>query len=172
MTLELLFPRAALKMAYLAMVADYERAGEILWYFDAVHQNFDGYLIYLAEAAQGHNLPFGFVPYHNYWLVEDEKRVLGELRLRHILNAELEIEGGHIGYTISPSARRKGYGTLQLRLGLEKARALGLGRVLVTCDDDNTASWKIIEHNGGALSGRSISPESGKLVRQYWIELD
>jgi predicted acetyltransferase len=103
---------------------------------------------------------YGFVPYHTFWLVQDETRILGELRLRHRLTEMLAIEGGHIGYNIRPSERRKGYGTLQLRLGLEKARGLRLTRVLVTCDDDNLPSAKIIETNGGVLSGRSISPES------------
>jgi predicted acetyltransferase len=171
MTLELLLPQISLKRAYLQMVVDFERAGETMWHFEAVHQNFTGYLLYLAEAAEGRSLPPGFVDYHNYWLVQDGKTVLGELRLRHRLTPELAVEGGHIGYCICPSARRQGYGTVQLRLGLQKARGLGLARVLVTCDDDNIASWKIIEHNGGVLGGRAISPESGKPVRQYWIEL-
>ena len=106
-----------------------------------------------------------------YWLVKDNEIVLGESRLRHRLTPALENEGGHIGYAIRPRQRRKGYGTCILRLTLEKARDMGLDRVLVTCDTDNLASARIIEKNGGALAGYGISPQSGIQVSQYWIDL-
>ena len=171
MALELLLPRAGLKDEYFDMMDEFEQAGETYWFFAEARKDFDAYLLKVAQYARGECLPFGFVPYDTFWLVRDGARILGELRLRHHLTDMLAIEGGHIGYNIRPSERRKGYGTLQLRLGLEKARGLGLTRVLVTCDDDNLPSAKIIEANGGVFSGRSISPESGVPVRQYWIEL-
>jgi len=91
--------------------------------------------------------------------------------LRHQLTPALEHEGGHIGYDIRPSARRRGFGTLILALTLERARILGLARALLTCDTDNTASARIIERNGGALAARVVSNRTGKLISQYWIEL-
>jgi len=97
--------------------------------------------------------------------------ILGESRLRHSLTPALEHHGGHIGYVIRPSQRRKGYGTLILALTLEKARALGIQRVRITCDTDNTGSVRIIEKNGGILSAQVISERSGKLISQYWIDL-
>ena len=171
MTLELVFPRAELKDEYFRVMDEFEQAGESYWFFAEARKDFAAYLQKITQYAQGVNLPYSFVPFHNFWLVQDNARILGELRLRHHLTEMLAIEGGHIGYNIRPSERRKGYGTLQLRLGLEKARELGLARVLVTCDDDNLPSAKIIEANGGVLSGKAISPESGVPVRQYWIEL-
>ena len=171
MAIELTDPRAELKDDYIRMMDEFEQAGETYWFFKDARKDFAAYLQKLADSARGANLPYGFVPYHAFWLVQDETRIIGELRLRHHLTDMLTIEGGHIGYNIRPSERRKGYGTLQLHLGLEKARGLGLTRVLVTCDDDNLPSAKIIEANGGVLSGRAISPESGVPVRQYWIEL-
>jgi len=66
--------------------------------------------------------------------------------------------------------RQRGYGTELLRLALIEARNLGIQPVRITCDDDNVASIKIIERNGGVLSGRAVSTESGKAVRQYWVE--
>jgi predicted acetyltransferase len=66
--------------------------------------------------------------------------------------------------------RRRGYGTALLRLALIEARARGIRRVRVTCDDDNLGSIKVIERNGGALDGRGVSKETGRTVRQYWIE--
>jgi len=43
--------------------------------------------------------------------------------------------------------------------------------ILITCDDDNTGSWKIIEKNGGILDNKINDPRDGKLVRRYWIEV-
>jgi predicted acetyltransferase len=171
MTIELVSPRIELEEEYLGMIVELERAGETYWFFAEARRDFAGYLQKIDEYARSERLPYGIVPYHTFWLVRDETRVLGQLHLRHRLTAALAIEGGHIGYNIRPSERRKGYGTLQLRLGLEKAHGLGLTHVLVTCDDDNLPSAKIIEANGGVLSGRAVSPESGVLVRQYWIEV-
>jgi len=93
----------------------------------------------------------------------------GELRLRHYLNPALEQEGGHIGYTIRPSSRGRGMGKELLRLGLLEARAMGIGCVLVTCDDDNPASIGVIEANGGREFEAGVSQWSGKAIRRYWI---
>ena len=171
MAIELLSPRIDLEDEYFSMMAEFERSGESYWFFADARRDFVAYLRKMDSYTRGEGLPSGFVPYHTFWLVQDETRILGELRLRHDLTKELAIEGGHIGYNIRPSERRKGYGKLQLRLGLEKARELGLTRVLVTCNDNNQASARIIEANGGVLSGRGISPDSGAIVRQYWIEV-
>ena len=92
-------------------------------------------------------------------------------RLRLGLNAALEVEGGHIGYDVRPSARRQGFGSLALQLTLREARQRGLERVLLTADADNHASTRIIEKCGGMLSEAATSPESGKPIRRYWIEV-
>jgi predicted acetyltransferase len=106
-----------------------------------------------------------------FWLVKNNQIILGESRLRHSLTPALEAYGGHIGYVIRLSQRRKGYGTLILKLTLEKARAIGIQRVRVTCDTDNIGSARIIERNGGMLSGYSVDPKNGKGTSQYWIEV-
>ncbi|MHB8934154.1 MAG: GNAT family N-acetyltransferase, partial [Bellilinea sp.] len=92
-------------------------------------------------------------------------------RLRHRLTPLLEEEGGHIGYDIRPSERGKGYATLLLALTLEKARESGMAGVLVTCDEDNIASARVIEKNKGQLLNTVVSQTSGKQVRRYWIDL-
>jgi len=48
---------------------------------------------------------------------------------------------------------------------------MGLSRVLVTCDEDNLASRRVIEKNGGELASRGISERTGKPVLRYWIDL-
>lgn len=81
------------------------------------------------------------------------------------------MESGHIGYSVPPSERRKGYATGQLRLSLFKAKKLGLEKVLITCDKANIGSAKTIQKVGGILENEINSPDTGKIVQRYWIEL-
>ncbi len=165
---------------FLAMLEDYERAGETRYeYLDiATKADFKAYVRRLREVAKGIGLKPGWVPQTSYWLIETGGQVrdpslpiIGTLQLRHWLTPALEREGGHIGYAITPSRRGQGYGTRQLALGLEKARELGLDRVLVTCDTDNIASARVIQKNGGEFQDEVISDTSGKPVSRYWIDL-
>lgn len=110
----------------------------------------------------------GWVHATHWWLVEGDS-YLGAIDLRHRLNAFLLRSGGHIGYSIRPSARRRGLATWALGAVLPEARALGLGRVLITCDDDNVASARTIERNGGVLEDVRTTDEGIK--RRYWITL-
>jgi predicted acetyltransferase len=130
--------------------------------------NFESYMAQIERFRRGVALQPRLVPSSEFWLVKG-RRILGRISVRHRLNANLEIEGGHIGYDVRPSERRKGYGSLMLKLALEEARKMGLKRVLITCDTDNIASAKIIEKNGGIFEGHDISPMSGKQLNQYWV---
>ncbi|PWU47810.1 GNAT family N-acetyltransferase [Micromonospora globispora] len=102
------------------------------------------------------------------WIVEDD-RVLGGIALRHELNHFLLQVGGHIGYGIRPSARRRGLATWALGRMLEEARVLGLDRVLVACEAGNVASAKTIERQGGVLE--DVRDTELGTVRRYWIEI-
>ena len=95
--------------------------------------------------------------------------LLGAISLRHHLNDDLLHRGGHIGYGIRPSARGQGLATWALGAVLEPARALGLERVLVTCNDDNAASARTIERNGGVLE--DVRDHELGRFRRYWISL-
>ena len=102
------------------------------------------------------------------WIVEGD-RVLGGIALRHELNDFLLRIGGHIGYGIRPSARRRGLATWALGRMLGEARVLGLDRVLVTCAADNVASAKTIEHHGGVLE--DVRDTELGTVRRYWVTI-
>ncbi|WP_137991330.1 GNAT family N-acetyltransferase [Streptomyces vilmorinianum] len=110
----------------------------------------------------------GWVHATHWWIVDDGAYA-GAIDLRHELNDFLLRAGGHIGYSIRPSARRRGLATWALGAVLPEARALGLDRVLVTCDEDNLASARAIERNGGVLED-TRETELG-LKRRYWITL-
>lgn len=94
----------------------------------------------------------------------DGDTFLGSLAIRHELNDFLLNEGGHIGYSVRPSARRRGHATKALSDALPLARDLGISRVLVTCDEDNAGSRATIEKNGGIYE----DSRSGK--RRYWLD--
>ena len=113
-----------------------------------------------GDVARG----FAMVPDTKRWVAED-RELLGFLSVRHELNDFLLEEGGHIGYSVRPSARRRGVGTYAGAGGLEHLRSLGVDRALITCDDDNAASAATILRNGGVLE----DVRNGK--RRYWVEL-
>jgi predicted acetyltransferase len=104
----------------------------------------------------------------HWWIVEGDS-YLGAVDLRHCLSDVLLHIGGHIGYSIRPSARRRGLATWALGAVLPEARALGLERVLVTCDDDNIGSARTIERNGGVLE--DVRTTDIGIKRRYWISL-
>ena len=93
--------------------------------------------------------PAHWVPSTTWWWVEDDD-FLGRIVLRHHLTARLRLNGGHVGYDVRPSARRKGHASAMLAAVLPLARARGLDPVLVTCAPDNVASRRVIESNGGS----------------------
>jgi len=95
-------------------------------------------------------VPPGRVP-ATFLLAEVDGAIVGRVSIRHELNDYLERFGGHIGYAVRPAHRRRGYGRAILRQSLDVARSVGLSRVLLTCDDTNAASVRIIESCGGLL---------------------
>jgi predicted acetyltransferase len=97
--------------------------------------------------------------------------IVGRVSVRFELNEYLSERGGHVGYGVAPAHRARGYATEILRQAVARLRAEGVARVLVTCDDNNMASARVFEKNGGVLE--SISPPregDDKFVRRYWIE--
>ncbi len=100
---------------------------------------------------------------------KSDRKIVGNLQIRHFLNKKLLNHGGHIGDSVRPSERRKGYATEQIRLALDKCRELGINNVLMSCDKNNIGSAKSIQNNGGILENEIYV--GNELVQRYWISL-
>jgi len=176
--LELASPAMRWQAAYLAFLDDFAAASEQRIPggsgLELARADFAAFVQRLQDDERGVALKPGIVPSSAYWLLRhnaDGEMVLGVSSLRHALTPALEDVGGHIGYSIRPSERRRGYGTRILALTLTHARALGLERVLITCDTDNTGSARVIEKNGGVLASDGYSELTKTRVSRYWITL-
>ncbi len=114
------------------------------------------------QAREDAPRPAGWVPCTTLWWV-DGAEYLGRLAIRHRLTRVLLEVGGHIGYDVRPTARRRGHATAMLRTALPVARGLGIDPALVTCDSDNVGSRKVIEANGGVFED-----QRGDKLR-FWV---
>lgn len=115
-----------------------------------------------AGALEETPRPTGWVPGTTLWYVDGDE-FFGTLQIRHSLTPALRSVGGHIGYEVRPSARRQGHATRMLALSLPVAHELGIDPALVTCDDTNDASRRVIEANGG------IPDDQIGIKLRYWI---
>jgi predicted acetyltransferase len=167
--LSLITPSIAFEDEYRALVAETYAIDGL--FMRQVEEDFAAFVSRLTRESHGVGLQDGHVAQSTYWLVRDGVRLLGASRLRHYLNPALEEWGGHIGYNVRPCEWHKGYGTQLLTLTIAQARSLGLSRVLLMCFEDNIASKRIIEKNGGLLTSTGIEQETGKPYLRYVIDL-
>ena len=166
---ELIRPEARWQASFIEAVREFQAVDQRHLNLNSVwlEHHFDDFLL-LLEKRRTQPRP-GRVPETLYWLVEGDLWI-GRASLRHWLNDSLREVGGHIGYEIRPSQRRKGYGTLLCHLALEQAWAVGLERAMITCDETNIGSRKIIEANGGVFEKALRLPDHPVPVRHYWVE--
>lgn len=123
----------------------------------------DQILAQIQREASGTDLPPGRVP-ADFLVAEVDGIPVGRVSIRHALTPFLLEVGGHVGYAVAPEHRRRGYATAILRQSVARLAALGVDRVLVTCDDDNHASAAAIERCGGVLE--DVRGDK----RRYWID--
>lgn len=165
----LVAPAARYEASFLAALREFRAEGRLLELDpDRLAADFAGFVRALLGRADPARLAPGRSPETIFWLVAGDE-FLGRIAIRHALTAQLRWVGGHIGYEIRPSWRRQGHGRRILALALPRAAALGLDRVLVTCDADNTGSKKIIEANGGRLEDAIAVPGERAMKLRYWI---
>lgn len=100
-----------------------------------------------------------------------DRKVVGMIQVRHYFNEYLEKYAGHIGYSVRPSERRKGYAKEQLRLVLPFCKEIGLDRVLISCEPDNPGSRRTILANGGVYESTVHEPDEDIDLERYWIAL-
>lgn len=123
-----------------------------------------------ANEKNGIDLRDGYVPCTTLFLKRmSDNKVCGSISIRHELNEFLLEFGGHIGYSVTPSERGKGYGKLQLKMALEIAKDLGIEKCLITADETNTLSNKTIISEGGVLENTVMW--NNEPLNRYWINL-
>ncbi len=136
------------------------------WPMEEVEKNLEGYVAQLLSCETNPIAPR--VPDTILWAVNGST-FLGRISLRHYLNEHLRMLGGHIGYVVCPAHQRQGVASEMLARVLKTDRAKTIGQLLVTCRENNSASIRTIEKNGGKLSGYYQKPDTNYRNLHYWI---
>ena len=158
--------------AFLHAVANWDHSSGFTFIrnFDS-KQPFSVYVQLLQAIERGENLPEGYVPETSLFAFVDDQ-IIGRISIRHRLNDFLLNIGGHVGYGVLPSFRRRGIAKAMLKAALPWAQQLELNPLLITCDDNNLGSRKVIEANGGVLENIVSQGVGEPLLRRYWLQLD
>ena len=165
--MELRRPRLADKETVLEMMTEFEKSQSAHdgGFWDTENFVYEEWLESNQNQEMGINLPEGWVPAIQLVAFSGKGQALGFLNLRLRLNNFLLEKGGHIGYSIRPSERGKGYAKEALRQGLQVAKEKNIKKALVTCSVNNPASRAVILANGGLIE----DVRNG--VERYWIEV-
>ena len=166
--MELRRPILADKVTVLEMMAEFEQAQSPHdgGFWDTENFVYEEWLEINMQKEMGINLPENRVPSIQFVSFDDVGRALGFLNLRLRLNEGLLNYAGHIGYSIRPSERGKGYAKEALRQGLQVAKEKNIKKALVTCSVGNSVSRAVIVSNGGVFE----DVRNG--VERYWIDLE
>ena len=172
MKLKLIFPSEEYEQEWKDIINEIESTKEVM-VPHALKKDTDDYAEYLEivrRYSKGVDIPADRVPSDIFFLVnEDDKKILGAIDIRYELTEYLLKYGGHIGYGIRPTERKKGYATEMLKLALDICREKGLKKVLITCDKKNLGSARTMVNNGAVLENEVENGE--EITQRYWSEL-
>jgi predicted acetyltransferase len=155
--------------SYFAFIDEMRANGDTIWpsRVPSEGQSDDAFIEQLLAKETTEPAPPA-VPESVYWALVDDD-IIGVIALRHRLTEKLARFGGHVGYEVKPSARRRGYATTMLHLLLETDRARSIGKILITCAPTNTGSRRAIEANGAVLESIIYVDEIKRDTCRYWI---
>ena len=132
-------------------------------------------ITYISECKKytiSETLPKGRVISTQFFYIrKEDNRLVGMIQVRHYLNKYLSKYGGHIGYSIKPSERRKGYATSMLKAVLPYCKEIGLDKILISCIDSNIGSEKTILNNGGIYESTVYERKEKCHLKRFWITL-
>lgn len=167
----LVLPHLKYKESYIKALDEFNQ--EELWTDldrEFLLNRFEDYIADFEKNRKGLGLPLGWVPSTEYWWVEGE-HFIGRIDIRHRLTDALKKFGGHIGYEVRSSERKKGHATNMLKSVLLEVEKLGIKEALITCDSTNTASQKVILSVGGKLQDEIKNEDRDLPTQRYWVEL-
>lgn len=154
---------------YVSAPSDFE-VSVVRKMIDAQKNNFADYFLQTENERLGINLKPDRVCHSVFWLIDDDQYI-GSFDLRHSLTPYLKNIGGHIAYQIRPSEYRKGYAYAGLQLCLKKAAELGLSKVLLTCKENNAASYGVMHKAMITTGGIEDTPynDNGVINKRVWL---
>jgi predicted acetyltransferase len=167
---KLVAPHIEYRDSFLAGLKEFQAEG-LPWHLELDYQKIaDDFSAFVnSELQHLYRRTEVFVPETKLWAIV-QGSYAGRISIRHELTDALRRMGGHVGYDTRPTFRGLGLASLMLKHALPVAKGLGLSEVLLTCDDTNAASIRVIEKNGGVLKEKkSIDPRK-PLKRYYWIQ--
>jgi len=169
----LVVPSSELNRTYASYVEEFRARNEkmVPFIIGLPHEPFDAFVAELLGYSEGVGIVEGWVPHSTFWLIDQDEEIVAVSNLRHSLTPQLQREGGHIGYSVRPSRRGEGFGTAVLMESLQRARDLGLDRVLITCGKENLTSTRVIIRNGGQFESEEFLSERDEIIQRYWINL-
>lgn len=142
------------------------------WFFKTKCETLEDFaaFIQMLDHYENANVDEQYASQTSYFVVDDNDRLIGGASLRHYLTVDGYNYGGHIGYGVRPSERRKGYGTEILKLALMQAKKLKIHKVLLTALETNISSNKVIQKCGGIFENK-VKDSDNSIINRYWISI-
>lgn len=172
--LVLIRPNLEYKKQAIEYVQEFIDYDSIIYGSSGLKRYLNNYEEWLNKLDEYRNMKVTFkkVPSDTFFLIRlSDNKLIGIITIRFLLNASLLEHGGHIGYSIRPTERNKGYATKQLYLALKQCYDIGMDKVLITCDSTNIASSKVIEKMYGSLQNEVYDSIDKIYTKRYWIDV-